>query len=698
MILQPGYLNSFTFMRAQKARFFCGMRLLFFLILLLSGNQLLAQFPGGGQNLMQRMPGGGMLGGRSMGSSGGPFKDSLLHRTGLEDSATIMFRYLDTARFYFLDSSVSDYTRRWPVPWTSNFMGNHGNAVRSMLFSPNRTAGWDHGMHAYDPYIIQLSDVKFYNTSRPFTQLSYILGSKQEQNIGVFHTQNIRYNWNFSFEYKLLNSPGIFKNQKTNHNSYLFNTWYTSPNRKYSVFFIASSSRTGSTENGGIRDVSFLDSVASFSDRFNIPTNFGGTAFESQSFLSNVINTGNRYTFSNVLFRHSYDFGKKDSVETDSSVVYLFYPRLRLQHTVRYEGYQFQFIDTRIDTASYRRFYGLTGLPSVFEIKDAWNILTNEFAVYQYPDVKNQQQFIKAAAGYQQLRGDFGAQEPSFNNVYVNGEYRNKTRNRKWDMELAGTFFAAGTYIGDYQVQAYLKRLIGKKLGYLSLGFENVNRTPSFIHNDLSNFKRFNIGNTNFNKENTTILSGTYELPQFQFTAGARYYLLSNFTYFKSYTQATQEAALFNLLQVQLQKQFRISKRWNWYTEVWLQQTTGNAPVNVPFLLTRNRLAYEGRFFKNLNLSTGLELRYHTAYKADGFSPLLGQFFLQNQTTIRNRPDITGYAHIRIRSLYLFIRAENLNALSINPSFGFLRNNLVAPQIPLPGLYTRFGIFWGFVN
>ncbi len=30
-----------------------------------------------------------------------------------------------------------------------------------------------------------------------------------------------------------------------------------------------------------------------------------------------------------------------------------------------------------------------------------------------------------------------------------------------------------------------------------------------------------------------------------------------------------------------------------------------------------NRFAYEGKLFRNLNLSAGLELRYHTPYKAD---------------------------------------------------------------------------------
>ena len=92
--------------------------------------------------------------------------------------------------------------------------------------------------------------------------------------------------------------------------------------------------------------------------------------------------------------------------------------------------------------------------------------------------------------------------------ILVNAAYA--TRNKKWDMELAGTFYLAGFNGGDYNVQASLKRLIGQKLGYLTLGFQNVNRTPSFIHDDRSNFKKFNIGNSNFIKENTTIASAVY--------------------------------------------------------------------------------------------------------------------------------------------------------------------------------------------
>jgi hypothetical protein len=265
-------------------------------------------------------------------------------------------------------------------------------------------------------------------------------------------------------------------------------------------------------------------------------------------------------------------------------------------------------------------------------------------------------------------------------------------------MELAGTLYTVGFHAGDYNVQASLKSMLSKKAGLLTLSFLNVNRTPSFVHDDRSSFKRFNIGNTNFQKENTTVVGVLYDVPLLRLRLGGSYTLVSNYTYFRNYTQSVQEATLLNLVQLQLSKIVRLSKRWNWYSEWYLQKTSGQAPVHVPLLLTRQRIAYEGSFFKNLNLSAGLELRYHSNYRADGYSPLLGQFFLQDSVTIRNRPDLTAYVHVRIRSMYLFLRGENLNSVQTSPSFGFLRNNLVTPLQPLPGLVMRFGIFWGFVN
>ncbi len=683
-------LFSFTFTRAT-ARFCCMRYILFLLFFTASIAGAMAQMPGRG-NLLQNMPRGGGF----MSGGGGGTKDTLLHRTGLEDSVTVTYRYLDTARFYYLDSSVNDFSRRW-IPWHHVHLGNHGNASRSLLFTPNMQAGWDPGMHALDAYSWTVADAKFYNTTRPYSELHYVLGSKAEQQIQVFHTQNIRSNWNFSFQYRLINSPGFFKNQKTNHNNYQFNTWYVSPNRRYGLYFLALANQLGTSENGGITYDSLLKRTDIFADRFNIPTKLGGDVFGAQSFLSTNITTGNLYRNSTFLLRQHYDLGKKDSVVNDSNVVHYFLPRLRFEHTLRYRSLNYTFTDQQAAANRYLLWYD-SAAQKPFRISDAWSVVENEFALYQFPDKKNTQQFFRVGAGLQLLSGKLFSGTESFSNIYTLGEYRNKSRNQVWDIALAGTLYMNGLNSGDYSVLGSMKRMLGNKSGFLTLAFQNVNRTPSFLHDDRSHFKQFNAGNTNFGKENSTMLRMLYEWPRQKISIGGRYFLMSNYTFFTDYFRARQQNALFNLLQIELQKTFHLSRNWRWHSEIYLQQATGNAPVNVPLLFTRNRLSFEGVFFKNLNLATGLEMRYHTAYKADGYSPVLGQFFLQQEQTIRNLPDIAAYLHFRVRSFYLFARAENLNSFQLAGDPGFFNNNFSAPSYPMPGLQIRFGIFWGFVN
>jgi hypothetical protein len=69
---------------------------------------------------------------------------------------------------------------------------------------------------------------------------------------------------------------------------------------------------------------------------------------------------------------------------------------------------------------------------------------------------------------------------------------------------------------------------------------------------------------------------------------------------------------------------------------VVLQQTAGSTPVHVPLIISYNQLGYEGKLgFPNLVIKFGLEIRYISGYKPDGYAPLSGQFFTQNDTTIR---------------------------------------------------------------
>jgi hypothetical protein len=643
--------------------------------------------------ILRRLPRGG-------GGAGGSNKDTLQHRDNSVDSITISFRYLDSTRMQKFDSSIYDFTKRFPVPWYNYHLGNIGNATHSMIFSPIMRSGWDMGFHQYDDYNLNDYETRFYNTTRPLTEIQYQIGSRLEQLLGILQTQNITPNWNASFQYRLVNSPGLYLNQNTNHNNYRFGSWFQSKNRRYQNLVIVAGNKLASAENGGIVNEKMLDSNT-YSDRSSIPTKLGAnTRGSSRNFFANNIGTGTLYTNASFLMRQQYDFGQKDSIVTDSTVIPLFYPRLRLEHTINYKTYNYRFIDVAPDSAYYQNYYGETIDPrdTIF-IKDQWHDLTNDFSFYTFPDAKNSQQFFKAGASFQALTGifDTGTVTNHYHNFLVHGEYRNKTRNQKWDVEAFGHFYVNGMNAGDYDAHISLKRQISKKLGFLEVGFSNVNRTPSFVFDSTSSFYKGNY--ENFKKENTTAIFGSFDLPQHQLKLTGTYRLVSNFTYFKDYKQAAQYPTVFNGLEITAQKQFRLGGNWHWRTWIVIQQLTGNPPVNVPFLLTRNQVGYDGNLgFKNLFTSFGLEFRYYTPYKADRYSPVIGQFFNQEDTTVHMRlPEIAAYFHFRIRTFTSYIRLENLNSFDL-ANGGFTRNNIVSPGYPYPGMWLRIGVYWDFIN
>ena len=643
--------------------------------------------------------------GMGSGSGGG---DSIAHRTGLEDSITIHFRYLDTSGLRGFDSVLYDFSRRISVPWYHVTLGNYGTASRSLLFDPMMKAGWDHGFHAYDIYNLTVADARFYNTTRPYAEINYMLGSRSEQLIRLMHTQNVRPNWNLAFEYRLINSPGFFQNQNTNHNNYRFTSWYQSKNKRYQNFVVIVGNKLQSGENGGVVADSYLTDSTSgaYDERSNIPTKLGPDAPGSRNFFSTNIATGTYYTNATYMMRQQYDLGQKDSmVVNDTTVIPLFYPRLRLEHTFALSTYHYRFKDTYSDSVYYETFYPLK-MPKqhdTFFNRDRWRDMVNDFSIYTFPDAKNAQQFLKLGASLQTLKANFDSgytnitsTSKDYYNFFVHGEYRNRTRNKKWDIEATGNFYVNGLNSGDYNAYISLQRLISRQIGYLQVGFQNTNRTPSFVFDPLSSFYLDTA--VNFKKENTTVLFGAFEQPKLKLKLTGRYYLVTNYAYYTNFFRVAQAAALFNVLQVSAEKIFNIGHHWNWKLWLVLQQRLGDGPVNLPLITTRNQLAYDGNLgFKNLRISFGGEMRYFTPYKAPQYSPLIGQYFFQDDTNVSLRvPDISAFIHFRIKSFSAYVRAENLNALKLGG--GFTNNNIPTTNYPYPGLQIRVGIFWSFVN
>ena len=111
--------------------------------------------------------------------------DPLRHENdkgGAIELAAIHFRQVDLHRGFA--------ATRFPQPYSYHHLGNYGTAAQSLLFNPLMKAGFDAGFHQFDIYKFTLENTKFYQTTRPYTELAYMLGSKAEQLIDLKHILN----------------------------------------------------------------------------------------------------------------------------------------------------------------------------------------------------------------------------------------------------------------------------------------------------------------------------------------------------------------------------------------------------------------------------------------------------------------------------------------------------------------------------
>lgn len=622
------------------------------------------------------------------------------HRDDKKDSINITYKYLDSVRLNRLDSSINDFDKYFSIPSSYQYLGNHGAAAYSLIYLPNLKPGWDAGFHAFDVYRFKLEDTRFYKTTKPYTQLSYQLASGKEQMIKAVHTQNPRPNWNFGFDYRLISAPGFFVTQNTNHKNYRLYTAYQGKRKRYAMNFVLVGNVLKNSENGGIREDSLLSNPNN-KKRFSIPVNLGGANLFAPNPFNATVYTGNIYKDATYFLRQTYDLGKRDSIAiNDSTTEYLFYPKLRIQHSFTYSNYNYYYKDIKGDTSFYKINYDsvLSSPKDSLFVNEKWKVVSNDFSLLQFPDTKNAAQFLLAGATIENIKASFyrkaGVETKNFYNLIVHGEYRNKTRNKLWDVLLKGQFYINGLNSGDYSAYGTIGRYLNKKLGDVRLFFTNTSRTPSFIYNSLS---AFNFKNATLTKKENIISFGAEASNPF-INLSFKNHLITNLAYFTDYYHTAQYSKVINLVQVSASKKIKLSKKLNWYAEAVVQQTDGGAPIKVPLLFTRSRFAYEGVFYKNLNLSTGLEIRYYTPYKAYNYSPVMGQFMAQDTFKLKNLPDISAFFNFRIKSFTAYVRGENLNTVSLANGFGFINNNFAAAHYPTQGLIIRFGIQWNFVN
>ncbi|MDG2343911.1 MAG: hypothetical protein P8L23_04980, partial [Flavobacteriales bacterium] len=104
-----------------------------------------------------------------------------------------------------------------------------------------------------------------YVTDTPIVEATYITGNEQEQNLSIFHTQNISNKSNYAVSYLKRSFDGYFENQATNHSYFQSNFSTKSANNKYSGVLGFKQHKLYNQQNGGIVNDSLFSAVDAIS-------------------------------------------------------------------------------------------------------------------------------------------------------------------------------------------------------------------------------------------------------------------------------------------------------------------------------------------------------------------------------------------------------------------------------------------------
>lgn len=527
----------------------------------------------------------------------------------------------------------------------------------------------------------QVDDVNYYSVATPYSEIYYKTVLEQGQSVETLITLNTSKQFNFSVSYRGLRSLGKYINQATNAGNFKFTASYVSKNNKYGANFHFLDQDISNGENGGLTSPSNFESGdGAFKDRPRLQVYLtdaksilkGKRFFIDHKYQINKSGVGN-----NIFFNHQFMYEHKLFI------------------------YDQQTVPSLVGTASVQRFGTVIGKQTTINNQNRYDLLYNKFDInYETINLGKLQFFIENFNSKYYNTSDLivgTAIIPSTlsNNITTIGAQYQYRKNR-WN----GTFSASNS-ISKQNIRSLEANLTYKlnNNNNLYIQYQNLSKLPNniFIQHQSSylqynwNYETNNFKNQKIN--NLVVATNTkYANLKLQITNLTNHlYFYNDTTAVKQYIKPKQFSGSVNYLSIQANREFKYKKFALDNTILYQKVVQSESILNVPQVTMRNTLYYSNYFYKKaLYVQTGAILNYFTKYTADDYNPVLGEFFIQNETQIGNFPMIDVFVNARIRQTRIFLKAEHINS-------GFSGNKFFsAPNLPYRDFIIRFGVVWSF--
>ena len=574
---------------------------------------------------------------------------------------------------------------------------------------------------AYQPFVITPGDVRFFNTTVPYSTIAYKKGFTtyhEENELDFLFAGNVNRRFNLGLQAAYHNAAGHYLNQENKlFNGAVFGSYN---GNHYSLQAAFSFATMSNFENGGIQHLEDLTGTLEPED---IPVRLHG--MNGYRYLSGLLN----HYYSLTVEREHHDsievvnnFGEK---EKKDSLWIEYVPVTTFAHTFETTNSNRRYIEAKADQGYFENFYR-----NWTETRDSSDVLTirntlsvtfeeefntllkfgavvyasNECQRFAYPvgvaSFKDWKMFDNPADSISAYPSVFQALDAYHyrwtNNTFVGGSIYKKRG--KWiRYGVNGDVCVVGYKIGEFQVNGHVDGAfkLGKDTMTVSAAAFFRNETPTYYQqhyfsnhfrwdNDFSKPMRFYVGGhvaypTKWVKPNIKVGFENVTKPIWYSASDGLPHQFDG-----------------NVQVISVDARIDLTTPWiNLENNVVYQHSTSSI-LALPTITLYHNLYYHGTWFRALDAQIGVDLRYHTKYYAPIWNPAIAQFCAQTEYEIGNYPVLNVYLNFFVRALHLnfFAHYTHFNHL-------FMRTNTdcqIMPYYPYNPDVFRAGLAWSFYH
>ena len=607
-----------------------------------------------------------------------------------------------------------------------NYLGNLGSPRMSRIFFDRKEESQFFFTDPYDQSVLRPEDVTFTNTFSPYTNLTYyksFQNRNSEERFKSYFAINANKRLGFGFYIDYLYGRGMYNNQSTAFfNGGLFASYRGD---KYDMHFIFNNDNLKMRENGGIADDRYITDPLGMAE--------GKKQYQSTDIPTVLNKVWNHNTSYHTFLTHRYNLGfyreKVDSLTNDKlsaandsiETIREFVPVTSFIHTLELDFNGRKYITQ--DDAQNRQYFEhtyfgndsidqnrRTSLRNTFGIslREGFNkyakagltaFLTHEYRDFTLPDSTDvpDQRIIKH---YKE------------NVVYVGGELL-KEQGKLLHYKVLGEYAVAGEDAGQFRLEGNGDlniNLLGDSVR-LDVNAYIKNLNPVFYYrnfhskhywwdnSDLSKIMRTRVeGKLNFNRLGTTLRAGVENIKNYTYLANTSVPVTNSngeIISFKNNAAVRQHSGNIQVFTAMLQQKLKFGI-FHLDGEVAYQKSSEPSILPLPELSAYGNLYLHAGLVKNvLKVSLGADVRYFTKYNAPDYSPVIGQFYLQNPentVAIGGCPMVNVYANLHWKRTRIFVMMYNVNQNSGNSRY------FLAPHYPISPRILKLGISWNFFD